>query len=268
MTFFAQGQLRSDAGGFVVNQVTVDMPAGIVDLDPNSSTAVDDDTIISSRGDLAIEIDNLPSELIAGSMVSYRLRVTNAGPSNVIGGQVEHRLPEALGQTAWVCEADREPGTLELQTAPVPVMSVTRASAISGDGRHVYLVGDTSVGALAVFFDRNTLSGELSVKQLIENLELQPAPEGDLTIDGLAGARTVVVSDDDLYVYVLGYDDDAIAVFERDTVSGELTFVQVVRDNIGSVDGLGGPICHGHQRRWRAALRGRSAGQCGGRIRS
>jgi len=241
MTFFAQGQLRSDAGGFVVNQVTVDMPAGIVDLDPNSSTAVDDDTIISSRGDLAIEIDNLPSELIAGSMVSYRLRVTNAGPSNVIGGQVEHRLPEALGQTAWVCEADREPGTLELQTAPVPVMSVTRASAISGDGRHVYLVGDTSVGALAVF-DRNTLSGELSVKQLIENLELQPAPEGDLTIDGLAGARTVVVSDDDLYVYVLGYDDDAIAVFERDTVSGELTFVQVVRDNIGSVDGLGGPI--------------------------
>ncbi len=241
MTFFAQGQLRSDANGFVVNRVTVAMPAGIVDLDPGSSEAIDDDTIVRSRGDLAIAIENLPGEVIAGDMVSYQLRVTNAGPSNVSGGRVEHRLPEAFGQSAWVCEADREPGTLTLQTPPIPVLTTTRASAISGDGRHVYLVGDTSVGALAVF-DRNTLSGELSVKQLIENLDLQPGPEGSLLIDGLAGARTLLVSDDDAYVYVLGYDDDAIAVFERDPVSGELVFIQVLRDNIGPVDGLGGPI--------------------------
>lgn len=241
MTFFATGQLRSDASGFVVNRVRAIMPANIIDLDPGSSEAIDDDTIVRSRGDLAIEIEDLPTELIAGAMVNYRLRVSNAGPSDVRGARVEHRLPEALGQTVWVCEAEeREPGTLLLLDSPPAVLSKTRASAISRDGRHVYVVGDTTIGALAVFA-RNTLSGELSVRQLIENLSLQPTPNGNLTIDGLAGARTVVVSDDDLFVYVLGYDDDAIAVFKRDPVSGELTFIQVLRDNIGAVDGLGGP---------------------------
>jgi uncharacterized repeat protein (TIGR01451 family) len=240
MRFFATGQLRSDADGFVVNRASVAMPSGVVDLDPTTSEATDDDTIVRSRSDLAIVIEDVPAELVAGDLLSYRLRVSNAGPSNARTARVEHRLPEALGQTAWLCEADREPGTLALLPAPVSVLSNTRTSAISGDGRHVYVTGDAGVPALAVY-DRNTLDGNLVPKQLIENLSIQPHPDGNLLIDGLAGARALALTANDRFVYVLGYDDDAIAVFERDLVSGELTFLQVLRDNIGSVTGLGGP---------------------------
>ncbi len=239
--FFATGQLRPDASGFVVNRARVALPAGVVDLDPSSSEAIDDDTIVRSRGDLAVTIDGLPSDLIAGSDLNYQLRVSNAGPSTARAARIEHRLPEAFAQAVWQCEADREPGTLRLEPAPPPALDGTRASAISGDGRHVYVVGDTSVPIIAVYA-RNTLDGSLGFpSQLIENLSLQPDPDGDLLVDGLAGARELQLSQDDRFVYVLGYDDDAIAVFQRDLVSGQLRFVQVLRDNIGQIDGLAGP---------------------------
>ncbi|AKS42488.1 beta-propeller fold lactonase family protein [Wenzhouxiangella marina] len=241
MSFFATGQLRSDASGFVVNRASATMPAGVVDLDPASSEATDDNTIVRSSSNLEVSIEGLPAALVAGADLDYQVRVRNLGPSDASGARVEHRLPEALGRTAWVCEADREPGTLTLQPAPVQVLADTRASAISRDGRHVYVTGDTSVPVLAVY-DRNTLTGELTPKQLIENLSIEPDPDGDRLIDGLAGARELAVSSDDRFLYVLGYQDDAISVFERDLATGRLTFLQVLRDNIGVIDGLGGPV--------------------------
>ncbi|OAB61253.1 hypothetical protein AY599_24015 [Leptolyngbya valderiana BDU 20041] len=243
LTFVATAQLRSDASGVVTNRATVTVPPGVVDLDPSSSEAVDDDTVVRARSDLAVTFAGLPATLVAGADLTYQLNVENIGSSDSRGARVEHRLPEAFGQTAWVCEADREPGTLSLQPSPLRVLDVTRASAISGDGRHVYVTGDTDSGVPAlVVYSRNTISGELQNIQLVENLTIEPDPDGDRVIDGLAGARALSFSSDDRFLYVLGYADDAIAVFERDLATGELTFLQVVRDNIGVVDGLGGAI--------------------------
>jgi len=243
LTFVATAQLRSDASGVVTNRATVTVPPGVVDLDPSSSEAVDDDTVVRARSDLAVTFAGLPATLVAGADLSYQLNVENIGSSDSRGARVVHRLPEAFGQTAWVCEADREPGTLSLQPAPLSVLGTTRASAISGDGRHVYVTGDTDAGVPAVVvFSRNTISGELQNIQLVENLTIEPDPDGDRVIDGLAGARALSFSSDDRFLYVLGYADDAIAVFERDLATGELIFLQVVRDNIGLVDGLGGAV--------------------------
>lgn len=60
-------------------------------------------------------------------------------------------------------------------------------------------------------------------------------------VDGLDGAIDVAVSPDGLRVYVLGEDDDALAVFERDLGSGRLTFLGVLRDGDPGVDGLDRP---------------------------
>lgn len=56
-------------------------------------------------------------------------------------------------------------------------------------------------------------------------------------VDGLAGSYGVVVSPDDKFVYTASSTDDAVAVFSRDTSTGDLTFVEVHID-----DGLGGSI--------------------------
>jgi hypothetical protein len=48
----------------------------------------------------------------------------------------------------------------------------------------------------------------------------------------------LVVSPDDEHVYVVGGTDDAIAVFSRNTTTGELTFVEALFQGVGGVDGL------------------------------
>ena len=243
VTFFAEGSLRPDASGYVVNEAWVEMPAGVVDLDPDSNSAIDDDTVVSAVSDLAVTIEDLPAEIQPGAVIDYRLRVENLGSSNAASAEVVHLPPEALRLSQWSCEADREPGRLALGEAPPETLAAFRAAQVSPDGRHFYGVGANEDGTDAiVMFRRDSLSGALLPQQQLDNLDTQTTPDGDVTIDGLADARSIAVSPDGRHVYVAGYADDAIAVFSRDDTTGQLQFVEVVRDNIGDVEGLGGPI--------------------------
>ncbi|OQX29632.1 MAG: hypothetical protein B0D92_02740 [Spirochaeta sp. LUC14_002_19_P3] len=62
--------------------------------------------------------------------------------------------------------------------------------------------------------------------------------DGSGGVDGLATAWSVAVSQDGKNVYVTGVEDDALAVFNRDTNTGELTYSTVFKNGIGGVDGL------------------------------
>jgi cysteine-rich repeat protein len=57
-------------------------------------------------------------------------------------------------------------------------------------------------------------------------------------VDGLAGSIALAVTGDGAHLYVAGADDDAVAVFRRDAVTGLLTFVEVETDGQGGVSGL------------------------------
>ena len=60
------------------------------------------------------------------------------------------------------------------------------------------------------------------------------AREGVSGVDGIAGGLAIVPSPDGAHVYVVGSDDDAVAIFRREA-SGSLTFVAAVRDGVGGV---------------------------------
>ena len=60
-------------------------------------------------------------------------------------------------------------------------------------------------------------------------------------VDGLAFASAVAVSPDGAHVYATGFLDNALVAFSRDASTGMLTFVEVQRDGVGGVDGLGRP---------------------------
>src|SRR6266404_4515850 len=86
---------------------------------------------------------------------------------------------------------------------------------VSADGLHVYSTG-TQADAVDAF-SRNPLTGGLTF--------VQTQTDGLNGVDGLNGASDVVVSPDGLNVYVTGANDNALAVFSRNLVSGALTFV-------------------------------------------
>lgn len=59
-------------------------------------------------------------------------------------------------------------------------------------------------------------------------------------IDGLGSAEAVAIDDQGKYLYVVGNSDDAVAVFERDEMTGMLSAVQVVMDGTNGVENLNG----------------------------
>jgi len=63
--------------------------------------------------------------------------------------------------------------------------------------------------------------------------------DGQGGVDGIDGAFDVAVSPDDRHVYVVGYMDNAVAVFARNT-DDSLSFVHHVTDTDPGVDGLDG----------------------------
>lgn len=104
------------------------------------------------------------------------------------------------------------------------------AMAVSPDGRHLY-VASFNDHALAVF-SRDDATGWLSFAGLEK--------DGLNGVDGLYGAYAVRVSADDQFVYGAGLLDNSVAVFRRDADSGRLAFVEVEKDGVNGVDGLGG----------------------------
>jgi cysteine-rich repeat protein len=64
--------------------------------------------------------------------------------------------------------------------------------------------------------------------------------EGSGGVDGIGGGTAVALSPDGAHVYVTGRDDNAVAVFSRNSGTGGLTFVELQRDGVGGVDGLAG----------------------------
>ena len=61
-------------------------------------------------------------------------------------------------------------------------------------------------------------------------------------VDGLESARSVTLSPDGKHLYAVAFfsPSDSMAVFSRNSTTGALTFVQVLNDDVGGVDGLSG----------------------------
>lgn len=105
-----------------------------------------------------------------------------------------------------------------------------RFVTISSDGKNLYAAAD--IDNAVVVFNRDMTTGALTF--------VEKQTDGDNGIDGLLGASAVTVSPDDKHVYATGYDDDAIAVFNRNITTGALTFIELQKNAVNGVSGLNG----------------------------
>lgn len=111
-----------------------------------------------------------------------------------------------------------------------------RGIAISPDGLHVYVTSLLKIvggdAGTVTAFARDSVSGTLAF------VEVQR--DGENGVDGIAGARDVVLSADGEFVYVAGIDDDAVAWFSRVDTTGALTWAGAAFDGVGGTEGLAG----------------------------
>lgn len=88
----------------VTNTATIAMPAGTVDGDlTNNEDSVDVDIV--RVADLSVEkvSDPVSATAVPGSPITYRITVTNDGPSAVAGASVTDDLPSTLLSVTWTC---------------------------------------------------------------------------------------------------------------------------------------------------------------------
>jgi 6-phosphogluconolactonase (cycloisomerase 2 family) len=111
---------------------------------------------------------------------------------------------------------------------PMSGYSGANAVVVSPDGAHVYLASRSDDAVLA--FSRDSSTGDLT--------EIDSEFDEAAGVDGLDAAEAIAVSSDGKSIYVASENDNAVAVFARDTSTGRLTFVEAQRDGFGGVDGL------------------------------
>ncbi len=99
------------------------------------------------------------------------------------------------------------------------------SAVVSPDGKHVYAAGraDHSIA----IFTRDENSGELSYEGRVRN------QSGG--VSGLKYVSDIAVSPDGAQVYAVGYGDNSLAIFDRNSSTGTLTFVE--HKKRGTMDG-------------------------------
>ncbi|MDJ0835021.1 MAG: beta-propeller fold lactonase family protein [Acidobacteriota bacterium] len=101
--------------------------------------------------------------------------------------------------------------------------------AVSPDGEHVYVAARSDSAVTA--FTRNSTSGALTFIDVYQN-NAPPVVHMD-------SPESLTLSPDGRHLYVSALGSHAVVAFERDEITGELTYVAAYRDGFGGVDGLG-----------------------------
>jgi 6-phosphogluconolactonase (cycloisomerase 2 family) len=127
-------------------------------------------------------------------------------------------------------------GSLRDGVAGVDGLLAAVAIAVSPDGAHVYVAGNSD-DKIAVF-ERDATSGALAFVESIAN------GAGEPPADGLDGASEIAMTPDGALLYVTGTSENGstIAVFQRDAATGALAFVQVERSGENGFDGFANPF--------------------------
>ena len=95
-------------------------------------------------------------------------------------------------------------------------------------GTHVYVVG-VADNAVAVF-SRDAATGQLTFVHCLK--------DGTGGVNGLDWVRGLAIPADGEHVYAVSQFDAAVVTLDRDTTTGQLTFVEWLHDSQGGVDGL------------------------------
>ncbi len=181
----------------------------------------DDDGQLSYESSLRSDIDG-----VTGLNGAFAVMMSPEGNHLYVTGSLDHSVA--------VFSRDVVTGVLtfvEKQTSGVgDVIGISGANSLdfSPDGNFVYVTGADENAV--VVFSRNVVTGELDFVQILQD------ENGD--VNDLNYPVSVTVSDNGSNVYVASYGDNAVTVFNRDNVTGMLTFQQVLRNGVDGVTGM------------------------------
>ncbi|MGE4191225.1 MAG: beta-propeller fold lactonase family protein [Thermoanaerobaculia bacterium] len=242
LVYALTADLAPAASGMVDNVATVEAPGDTSDDALSNNEDIHHGTL-KPAVNLTVTKTDFQTEAVPGLPVAYTITVTNNGPSDLNDAVVEDLFPAIYGDPAWSCMATDALAFVDIErqgvdgvdglTGPYGVAVAPDPDGLFGPevgGQHVYVASRTSQAI--DLFERDLGTGEL--------LYVTKYVDGVGGFDGFGGAGGIAISPDGKQVYATGATDDAVAVLDRDVVSGALTLASVNRDTDPGVDGLDG----------------------------
>ncbi len=191
--------------------------------------------------------------MTARALASLMLLAALALPAGALGAPHSHRghygrwparAPGTLTQLAGArgclvggSKSHSGCGTARALKGPGPFMG-SRAIAVSGDGKHVYVASSRS-NAIAVFA-RNARSGVLEQPEGTAGCVAAKGAGGCARAIGLYGPNSVALSPDGHYLYATSRGSNAVTAFRRNASTGAL---KQLPPGSGCVSGLPLPGC-------------------------
>lgn len=199
-----------------------------------------------ASADLSVTASASPDPVIVSDTLTYQVSVSNAGPNPATQVTLSSTLPAGvsllsatpaqgecnLSGQAWNCALG------ELSAAQTVLIELRVMSTLAG-------VLTNTLSVLSSVGDPDDTDNHFSLESRVnepQSLIFSGSyKDGVEALDGLQGAHGVTSSADGAYIYVAGFYDDAIAVFQRDTVTDVLTLLQVVRNGVAGTENLKRP---------------------------
>lgn len=103
-TFVVLASVSSLISGSITNTATIAAPPGALDPDLSDNVAVDIDTL-TPQADVSITNTDNRTTAVPGTVDTYTIVVSNAGPSSAPGVRVVDNLPSELTNVTWTCAA-------------------------------------------------------------------------------------------------------------------------------------------------------------------
>lgn len=224
---------RDESSGelyFVASEVQEDGVGGVYGLEGPSAVTVTPDgghVLVSARTDDALVVFARDATTDDVSFVEAE-QASGLGPwldgaaAVAVSPDSRHVYVAAeIDDAISLFERDPVTGLLDfIPAGGASGLDGASAVAVSPDGLHVYATAryDDSVSVFA----RDSATGALSLNAVYE--------DGVDGVDGLEGASAVTVDPSGTRVVVAGSDENAVAIFRRSLISGELVLLDVMRD--------------------------------------
>lgn len=179
VTYSVSAFVSASATGTLSNTATVSAPVGVTDPGPNPNVATDVDILVPEAG-LSVSKTNSATDVTAGLSTTYRIVVSNSGPSDAPNTVVSDLLPPDISSASWSCTA-----------------SGGATCTPAGSGSINELV-DLPVGSTVVF-DLVATVDPCASGNLVNVVDVQPAPgvnDPDLSDNSAVDSDTILVSAD------------------------------------------------------------------------
>ncbi|WP_242269080.1 DUF6923 family protein [Bacillus cereus group sp. BfR-BA-01352] len=220
VTVLVRGTVKSSVTGFVRNTAVVSSPTPDPNLTNNSSTIV---TPVTESADISVVKMSRPNPVIAGEILSYRLVVSNAGPSDAQNVTLTDEIPGEILNPEFSVDGGNTFNPWQ--------GSILLGTLASGTSVTVFIRGTVSSSALGIITNTATVASTTPDPNPTNNTStIMTTVNTSADISVVKVGSTVPVAVGQVMTYVILISNlgpsDAGAVTVTDVVPSELSNVE------------------------------------------